>query len=675
MAIDKLNFSGINSGSESLVTPIGSLSERLMKYGSILNQNALEQEKQKRIDMQDAYQKQRDNIVDSRYEADKKERLDDKNRLLQKDYNTANAMSAIENKDAYIAGRMSSEQKAIQDTLASATPEERLQMQQELKGYDPKASGQQWADTALSQSNVDSKDIINLKGDLRKEAEQIRQYNENKRIAQENFNKTYSLQKQRDNIIDSRYEADKKERLNDKFDAKQKEIATNENLALISDKDSFLAGKTSAEDKAYSDAINTITDPVEKQRLQSEYNAYKNGSQKQSWANAVSGQTNVDQKQIVDLRRNLAQDDQSAKDKKEIQAGELAYVKGLNTNVDNSTKTFIDSKTGEKYIPDENLNAHKTKFEEFTNSPEMIKMKNELVDAQKNGGQIYTKEQLADPVFMKKLYDESQVSKKPQGNITFESIMPNFKMMKDLEPYGKKINDLNRNVVANRNATGSDIENAKKEIEIANSEINRIKNEYSKKDSSDSYSTYEDFSAKIKADNAAKELDLKTKIDKYDSAYKAQDLKLKNEFGKIKQEEIVIPKSEDQYAQDLYNENTAGKTLSVKEQVGFMKAAKEKAAAHQKKVDKDEADALTARLKQMEKATEAQKLEYNTYDDQIKTLNDQISKITTGNASKEDLYSRVTSKEVNPGTAILELKTEIEQLKALQKGLANKIKN
>lgn len=565
MAIDKLNFSGINSGSDNFVSPVGSLADRLMKYGSILNQNALDEQKQKRLDEQDAYQKQRDARSDANYEADKKERLDDKNRLLQKDYNTANAMSAIENKDAYIAGRMSAEQKAIQDTLASATPEERLQMQQELKGYDQKASGQQWASTALSQSNVDSKDITNLKRDIAREAEQTRQFNENKRIAQENFNKTYNLQK--------------------------------------------------------------------------------------------------------------LQYDQTVQEKKDKEAGQLAYVNGLNTNVDNSTKVLRDSKTGEKYIPTENLNTYKAKFEEFANSPEMIKMKNELVDAQKNGGQIYTKEQLDDPVFMKKLYDESQVSKKPQGNITFESIMPNFKMMKDLEPYSKKINDLNRNVVANRNATGSDIENAKREIEIANSEINRIKNEYSKKDSSDSYSTYEDFSAKIKADNAAKELDLKTKIDKYDSAYKAQDLKLKNEFGKIKQDEIDILKTEDEYAQDLYNANTAGKTLSVDEKVGFMKSAKEKAAAHQKKVDKAENDELKVRLTQMEKATEAQKLEYNTYDDQIKTLNDQISKITTGNASKEDLYSRVTSKEVNPGTAILELKAEIEQLKALQKGLVNKIKN
>ena len=195
MAIDKLNFSGINSGSKDFDTPLGSIADRLTKYGLILNQQDAEKAKQKRLDDQDAYQKQRDARSDANYDADKKERLEDKNRLLQRDYNTANAMSAIENKDAYIAGRISSEQKAIQDTMASATPEERLQMQQELKGYDPKASGQQWANTALSQSNVDAKDITNLKRDIAKEAEQTRQFNENKRIAQENADRAYSLQK------------------------------------------------------------------------------------------------------------------------------------------------------------------------------------------------------------------------------------------------------------------------------------------------------------------------------------------------------------------------------------------------------------------------------------------------------------------------------------------------
>ena len=570
--IEKLNFSGAGNIGSNIESPQSSIGDSLLTLGKYYTQKDIIEQERLLQAKKDQHALDREGITDARYEADKKERLDDKNRLIQKDYNTANAMSAIENKDAYIAGRMSAEQKAIQDTLANADPVLRSQIQSELKGYDPKASGQQWADTALSQSNVDSKDITNLKRDITKEAEQIRQFNENKRIAQENFNKTFNLQK--------------------------------------------------------------------------------------------------------------LQYDQAAQEKKDKEAGQLAYLKGLNTNVDNSTKLIKDSKDGEKYIPTENLNTHKAKFEEFANSPEMIRMKNELVESQKNGGQIYTKEQLADPVFMKKLYDESHTGQKSQASYFIDANKGSHPGYSD-EDYKTKLELLDKkreirmkyNPLTSVFISGKTKSSLDDEISSIDKQLNDIENKKNKTSdsSSSSYSTYEDFVANTRASNAAKELDLKTKIDKYDSAYKAQDLKLKNEFGKIKQEEIVIPKTEDEYAQDLYNVNTAGKKLSVDEQVGFMKAAKEKAATHQKKVEKAEDDELKVRLKQMEKATEAQKLEYNTYDDQIKTLNDQISKITTGNASKEDLYSRVTSKEVNPGTAILELKTEIEQLKALQKGLANKI--
>ena len=563
--IEKLNFSGAGNIGSNIESPQSSIGDSLLTLGKYYTQKDITEQERLLQAKKDQHALDREGITDARYEADKKERLDDKNRLIQKDYNTANAMSAIENKDAYIAGRMSAEQKAIQDTLNNASPDLKLQIQQELKGYDPKASGQQWASTALSQSNVDWKDVTNLKRDITKEAEQIRQFNKKLEVEQSNADRLYGLTKR--------------------------------------------------------------------------------------------------------------QYDQAAQEKKDKEAGQLAYLKGLNTNVDNSTKLIKDSKDGEKYIPTENLESHKKSYEEFANSPEMIKMKNELVDAQKNSGQIYTKEQLADEKF---LYNEySKLNPKSLQKSTLElkglKIIEDEKKDLEVKKLEEKASAIERSGISDFNTPEENM-NAKNKAEAIRSQIANINNER-KKGQSGATGSFEDFIANTRASNAAKELDLKTKIDKYDSAYKAQDLKLKNEFGKIKQEEIVIPKTEDEYAQDLYNANTAGKTLSVDEKVGFMKSAKEKASTHQKKVEKAEADELSVRLKQMEKATEAQKLEYNTYDDQIKTLNDQISKITTGNASKEDLYSRVTSKEVNPGTAILELKTEIEQLKSLQKGLANKIGN
>ena len=555
--INKLNFSGANYGSKDFESSGGSIADRLIKYGSYLGDREAETAKQKSIDDQIIYNRGRDAKEDADREADKKERLDDKNRLFQKDYNTTNAMSAIENKDAYIAGRMFSEQKAIQDTLASATPEERLQMQQELKGYDPKVSGQQWADTALSQSNVDSKDITNLKRDITKEAEDKRRFDKKLEVEQANADRLYNLNKmQYDQVA---------------LEKKDKEKATS--------------------------------------------------------------------------------------------AGVSAF---MNNNVENATLVSKDSKDGEMIIKDENLNAHKQAFDEFGKTKDIQTLTSKLKTAQQNGSTLYSDEQLADPVFMKKLYDESQVSKKPQGNITLESILPNFKMMKDLEPYSKKINYLNRNVVANRNATGSDIENAKKEIEIANSEINRIKNEYSKKDSSDSYSTYEDFSAKIKADNKAKKDELVTLQSQLDSAYKAKDIELKNKFGTIKKENIYVPKEEKQYAQDIVTSEfdkarKEGRTLSADEQAAIVAAAKDIAKNHQVKVDKAEDDAIKVRLKKMETVSDAKKTLIGTIEKENASIRQLINDAKREDRDKSYEYV-VGGKKTRDKTAyIAELQAELYQ--------------
>ena len=65
--IEKLNFSGANSGSKDFESSGGSIADRLIKYGMILNQQDAEEAKQKRLDEQDAYQKQRDTLADTRY--------------------------------------------------------------------------------------------------------------------------------------------------------------------------------------------------------------------------------------------------------------------------------------------------------------------------------------------------------------------------------------------------------------------------------------------------------------------------------------------------------------------------------------------------------------------------------------------------------------------------------
>ena len=167
--IDKLNFSGAGANM-NIESPQSSTGDSLLTLGKYFTQKDITEQERLRQQEKDAYQRSRDVIADERYDEQQLKTDAEKNRLIGKEINTANAMSAIENKDAYIAGRMSAEQKAIQDTLANADPVLRSQIQSELKGYDPKASGQQWADTALGQSNVDANMISNLKRDIVKQA-------------------------------------------------------------------------------------------------------------------------------------------------------------------------------------------------------------------------------------------------------------------------------------------------------------------------------------------------------------------------------------------------------------------------------------------------------------------------------------------------------------------------
>lgn len=75
MATDKLNFSGINFGSENFVTPLGSLSDRLMKYGASLNEQENAKEKLRLLEEDKAYQRERDSIQDARQDK-KDKRLD-----------------------------------------------------------------------------------------------------------------------------------------------------------------------------------------------------------------------------------------------------------------------------------------------------------------------------------------------------------------------------------------------------------------------------------------------------------------------------------------------------------------------------------------------------------------------------------------------------------------------
>lgn len=118
-------------------------------------------------------------------------------------------------------------------------------------------------------------------------------------------------QRSRDALVDSRYEADRKERLDDKFDAKQRASMTNEALALIGNKDAFLSGKISAENKAYADALAQISDPAERARLEQDIKGYQVGQQRQSWIDTTLGQSNIENSKVLDLKRDIEKEEEN----------------------------------------------------------------------------------------------------------------------------------------------------------------------------------------------------------------------------------------------------------------------------------------------------------------------------------------------------------------------------
>ena len=155
-------------------------------------------------------------------------------------------------------------------------------------------------------------------------------------------------------------------------------------------------------------------------------------------------------------------------------------------------------------------------------------------------------------------------------------------------------------------------------------------------------------------------------MEKYDSAYKAQDLKLKNDFGKIKQEEIYVPKSEDQYAQDIIKARVEkakadGKTLSADEQYAIMLSAKDIAKTHQKNVDKAEDDAIKVRLKKMETASDAKKTLIGTIEKENASIRQLINDASREDKDKSYEYVVGGKKTNNKEAYIAELQAELYQ--------------
>lgn len=130
--------------------------------------NRTDQELDRAVKQQQLKEEQRRwDITNSRADALAKRQEDEYNRALSEKKATNEAYRVLMNKDQYANEKMAAEQKAIQETLAMLTPEERAEAEQGLKiYYNPEVSRQQWIDNAINGPDVDQSKVQAMKTDL-----------------------------------------------------------------------------------------------------------------------------------------------------------------------------------------------------------------------------------------------------------------------------------------------------------------------------------------------------------------------------------------------------------------------------------------------------------------------------------------------------------------------------
>lgn len=372
-------------------------------------------------------------------------------------------------------------------------------------------------------------------------------------------------------IEDQRYAEAKAEKASDKFDARQKELATNEALALIGGEKEFLAGKTSAENKAYADAIAGIEDPAEKARMQAEVAQYQqSGSQAKSWKDSVLGQTNMDWRAIGDLKRDIAKEAESARRfdiqlaetrasraeaKAEREAARVREEKAkkdlygskslsedwqskLNLGQSGAIKTVENVSTGQKILdPTKQGEATKFEAEQYETDDEKARIAriNEL------SGKILTSEQLKDDSLYSMFSKENPKSFKNTtefGNL-FSGITNARNKSIELDKANLKIKENNRILNSDRSTAEEKFE-AKQNINALNSALKDIENKYSPK-TSDEGITFDEFKkAKIKESEEASK------------KYNEEMSSLQNKVAKVNKDVLDKYGIEEKVSKDVY---------------------------------------------------------------------------------------------------------------------------
>lgn len=162
MAINKLNFSGVDIGKVNL--PQDNLATSMMQYGQQLNEN----DRQRRLDIQRAAESNANMLMtQARFDREQdqwKMQDEERKRLLEEKAATNEAVASVLDPKMYVKNKLEAEQVAAKQGMMNLSPEERAVAEQQLKAnYQPEVSGKGWLSGAMVNPNVDQTKILGVR--------------------------------------------------------------------------------------------------------------------------------------------------------------------------------------------------------------------------------------------------------------------------------------------------------------------------------------------------------------------------------------------------------------------------------------------------------------------------------------------------------------------------------
>lgn len=145
---------------QNYLNTVRSTNDALEKPTDILNTHIKNMLDQRRIEEDMALKRS----ADARAQTELGMQQAERDRINKERTATNEAIQAVVNPNQYGAGKMATEQKAIQQSLANLSPEERAVAEQQIKAnYDPMASQKGWLDVATNAQGVDVGRMLDIK--------------------------------------------------------------------------------------------------------------------------------------------------------------------------------------------------------------------------------------------------------------------------------------------------------------------------------------------------------------------------------------------------------------------------------------------------------------------------------------------------------------------------------